>query len=84
MTVPYAYPTTDPRDIMDRLSGEQMFSTLGCCCAYWAVALEEEDIPKTAFSTPREHFEMVLMAFGLGNSQSTYQRVIDKALRGVT
>ena len=68
---------------MDRLSGDEMFSTLDCCSAYWAVALEEEDIPKTAFSTSRGHFEMVRMAFGLCNSQATYQRVIDKALRGV-
>ena len=77
-----AYPIPDPHDIKDRLSGDQMFPTLDCCCAYWAVALEEEYIPKTAFSTPRGHFEMVRMAFGLCNSQATYQRVIDKALRG--
>ena len=73
----------NPRDIIDKLSGDQVFSKLDCCCAYWAVALEEKDIPKTAFSTPRGHFEMERMAFGLCNSQATYQRLIDRTMRNI-
>ena len=46
----------------------------------------EEGI-KTAiglFATPRGHFEMLVMPFGLCNSQSTYQRIMDIALRRAT
>ena len=83
MTKKDAYPLPNPRDIIDKLSGDQVFSKLDCCCVYWAVALEEKDIPKTAFSTPRGHFEMERMAFGLCHSQATYQRLIDRTLRNI-
>ena len=78
-----AYPMPNPRDILDKLSGSRIFSTLDCCSAYWAVPVDENDIWKTAFSTSRGHFEMLRMPFGLCNSQATYQRVIDKALKNV-
>ena len=78
-----AYPMPNPRDILDKLSGSRIFSTLDCCSAYWAVPVDENDIWKTAFSTSRGHFEMLRMPFGLCNSPATYQRVIDKALKNV-
>ena len=71
MTKKNAYPLPNPRDIIDKLSGNQVFSKLDCSCAYWAVALEEKDIPKTAFSTPRGHFEMERMAFGLAKQPTS-------------
>ena len=51
--------------------------------AYWAVGIEAEDQPKTAFSILRGHFEMTLMPLRLCNSQDTYQRLMDQALHGV-
>ena len=44
----------------------------------------ERDVEKTAFQTPGGLFEMVVMPFGLCNSQSTFQRLMDQALRGAT
>ena len=78
-----AYPMPNPRDILDTLLGDNYFSSLDCASAYWAVGIEAEDQPKTAFSTPRGHFEMTRMAFGLCNSQATYQRLMDQTLHGV-
>ena len=49
----------------------------------WSVPIREDDREKTAFAVPRGQFEMNVMAFGLCNSQSTYQRVIDQVLSGV-
>ena len=47
MTKKDAYPLPNPRDRqIDKLSGDQVFSKLDCCSAYWAVALEEKDIPR--------------------------------------
>ena len=45
VTVKDAYPIPNPRDILDGLIGD-FFSKLDCCSAYWAVAVEEQDIPK--------------------------------------
>ena len=63
-----AYPIPNPRDIFDRLSGVNYYSTLDCC---------------SAISTSRGHYEMTRMALGICISQATYQRVIDKALKGL-
>ena len=78
-----AYPMPNPRHILDCLCGDSYFTSLDCASAYWAVPIDERDRPKTAFSTPRGHYEMTRMAFGLCNSQATYQRLMDNTLRGV-
>ncbi len=36
--------------------------------------MREEDIPKTAFSTPFGHFELTVMPMGQANSVATFQR----------
>ena len=48
--------------------------------AYWHVPMEESSIPKTAFEVPGGKFEMLRMPFGLKNSQSTQQRLMDQVL----
>ena len=83
VTTKDAYPMSNPKDILDKMQGNQFFSFLDAASAYWCVELEEEVKHKTAFSTPRGHYEMNRMAFGLCNSQSTYQRLMDDTLRGV-
>ena len=83
VTTKDAYPMPNPKDILDKMQGKQFFSFLDAASAYWCVELEEEDKHKTAFATPRGHYEMNRMAFGLCNSQSTYQRLMDDTLRGV-
>ena len=79
------FPTAsppNPRDILDSLHGDRYYSSLDCASAYWVVAIDPKDQAKTAFSTPRGHFEMTRMAFGLCNSQATYQRLMDSTLHG--
>ena len=72
-----------PNDILDKMHGDNYFSFLDGASAYWAVEMEEGDRQKTAFSTPRGHYEMVRMPFGLCNSQATYQRLMDSTLEGI-
>ena len=45
--------------------------------------MREEDVEKTAFNTPRGLFEMIVMPFGLVNSQATFQRLMDNTLQGL-
>ena len=78
-----AYPLPNAKDLFDRMHGSRIFSFMDCASAYWSVELDESDRYKTAFSIPRGQYEMNVMAFGLCNSQSTYQRVIDSVLKGV-
>ena len=78
-----AYPAASWQDILDKMAGSRMFSFLDGASAYWSIPIREEDREKTAFAVPKGQFEMNVMAFGLCNSQSTYQRVIDQVLSGV-
>ena len=48
-----AYPIPDSRDIIDKLYGSTIFSKLDGASAYWSIPIKTEDIPKTAFVTPK-------------------------------
>ena len=50
---------------------------------YWSVEIQDEDRYKTAFATPKGLFECNRMPFGLINSGSTYQHIVDDAFRKV-
>ena len=82
-TVKDAYPAANCQDLLDSMHGSKMFSFLDCASAYWSVPIREEDKAKTAFAVPKGLYEMNVMAYGLCNSQSTYQRVVDEVLKGV-
>ena len=76
-----SYPLPDIRDILDRLGSSQFYSTLDGASAYWSIPINRNDIEKTAFVTPRGQYEFLVMPFGLCNAPSTYQRLIDQALK---
>ena len=76
-----AYPIPEMKDILDKLHGSEYFSTLDGASANWSILIKETDREKTAFVSPRGEFEFCVMPFGLCNAPSTYQRMIDLALK---
>ena len=50
------------------------------CGQYWCALYTNPILTKTAFYTPRGQYEMLVMPFGLCNSQATYQRLMDRTL----
>jgi len=47
------------------------------------VAVNPDDVPKTAISTPFGLFEYLRMPFGLRNSGNTFQRHMDRVVAGL-
>ena len=78
-----AYSLPNIQNILDKLRGSRYFSFLDVLSAYWSVPVKKTDIEKTAFHTPRGQYEMIVMPFGLCNSQATLQRLMDNILEGV-
>ena len=81
-----AYPLPLPDDVQDRLAGSTIFSTLDLHSGYWQLPVHPEDYHKTAFCPGPEmglyHFRR--MPFGLSGAPSSFQRLMNTVLHGLS
>ena len=76
ITIPNRYPIPRIDDLLDKLQGSKVFSSLDLCSAYQQVKLNESDYQKTAFRTPFGLYEYKVMPFGLTNAPYAFMSII--------
>ena len=76
-TVKNAYPLPLISKLLDKLKGAQFFTKLDIWWGYNNVQIRDRDQWKAAFKTNRGLFEPTVMFFGLCNSPTTFQAMMD-------
>ena len=80
ITIPNRYPIPRIDDLLDKLQGSKVFSSLDLCSAYQQVKLNETDYQKTAFRTPFGLYEYKVLPFGLTNAPSAFISIINEVI----
>ena len=69
-------------ELFAKLKGARVFSTIDLRQGYHHIALTEDSIPKTAFSTPWGKWEFLKCPFGLNQAPAHFMALINRVLKG--
>lgn len=82
MTMQENYPLPLIADILDKLAGKSIFSTIDAISGYYQLAMAECLAPKTAFTYKGLKYEFKRMPFGLCNAPATFQSLMNEIFVG--
>ena len=82
-TIGDAYSLPNITEILDQLESAKYFSKFDLASGFHQIQMAQENAHKTAFSTPYGHFQFKRMPFGLKNTPTTFQRLMNSVLSGL-
>jgi len=78
-----SYPPPVFEETTSTFYGSKYFAVLDCYSGFWQVSIKEEHRERTAFTVPSGHYKFNWLPFGLWNSTSNFQRLMDTVLRSL-
>ena len=83
VTKPDLYPLPRMNDCLDVLGGgNDTFTTMDACSAYWQVPMAQDSISRTTMITHFGTYAWKYMPFGLRNAPATMSRVVETIFSG--
>ena len=81
ISIPDNHPFPRIEDIVDQLRDDEVFTILDMNSGFWHIRMNPKDIYKTAFVTQNDHYEWLVMPFGLRNAPAIFQRAVHNILK---
>ena len=81
VTKKFIWPMPKVEDIFSQLNGTRYFSTWDLRAGYHHILLDEESIPKTAFTSPFGKYENIKVPFGLTQAPAYFQELMTGILK---
>jgi len=75
------YPLLRIDDLMDQLHGASVFFKIDLRSGYHQILVKAEDVQKTASRSRYEHYEYVVMPFGVTNAQAFFMDYMNMIFR---